>query len=239
MHDVGFGIAFVAGLVSFFSPCVFPLVPAYLAQLTGGNIANQQLQVKWNVVMSRSIGFVLGFSLIFLLLGASSAYIGKIFFAYRDWVEKIGGIVIVLFGLQMTGVLSLRFLMREKRADFGTSKNETMSFFRSALMGLAFGAGWSPCIGLVLSSILILASQGDTMWEGVRLLLVYSGGLGVPFLLIAALWTQSLQRIRQMNKWLPMIQKVSGGLMIILGVLLFTGLFKQISFYFSKFPPLW
>lgn len=233
MNEVSFGIAFLAGIISFLSPCVFPLVPVYLAQLTGGSISNHELQAESKVIMLRSIGFVIGFSIIFLLLGASSTLLGKLFLAYRSWIEKIGGLIIIIFGLQMAGVLSFSFLMREKRVSMTMRSNQTMSMLRSVVMGFAFGAGWTPCIGLVLSSILILASQSDTMWEGMLLLFVYSMGLGVPFFLIATLWSRSLQRFQQINRLLPAIQKVSGSLLVILGLLLLTGMFREISFYFS------
>jgi cytochrome c-type biogenesis protein len=235
MQELNFGIAFLAGMISFLSPCVFPLIPAYLAQLTGSSIVDQQLQADTKVVLSRSIGFVIGFSTIFLLLGASSSLVGKLFFAYRQWFEKIGGIVIIIFGLQMAGAFNFRFLMREKKVSMAALPTKTMSLFRSVVMGFLFGAGWSPCIGLVLSSILILASQSNTMWSGMLLLLVYSLGLGVPFVLVAVLWSHSLQRLRQINRLLPIIQKIGGAVLVVLGLLLFTGVFKQISVYLSRF----
>lgn len=233
MNEVNLGIAFLAGIISFLSPCVFPLVPVYLAQLTGGSITEQELQAESKVVMLRSIGFVVGFSIVFLLLGASSTLLGKLFFAYRVWIEKIGGFIIIIFGLQMAGVFSFSLLMREKRVSMTMPLSQTKSMLRSVVMGFAFGAGWTPCIGLVLSSILILASQSNTMWEGMLLLLVYSMGLGVPFLLIATLWSRSLQKFQQINRLLPAIQKFSGGLLVLLGLMLLTGMFKQLSFYFS------
>ncbi|WP_419879349.1 cytochrome c biogenesis CcdA family protein [Brevibacillus centrosporus] len=229
------GVAFLAGVISFLSPCVFPLVPAYLAQLTGSGIVNQQLQADQRVVLTRSIGFILGFTSIFIFLGASSSFIGQLFMTYRTLFEKLGGIVIVVFGLQMAGVLTFSFLLQEKRLIEAVPEKAMMNFTRSVLFGFLFGTGWTPCIGLILSSILILASQSDTMWTGMFLLFVYSLGLGVPFLLIAMFWSRSLYKFRKVNQYLPVIQKVSGVIMVVLGVLLFTGMLKLITIYLSRF----
>ncbi|MGD8191878.1 cytochrome c biogenesis CcdA family protein [Brevibacillus ginsengisoli] len=237
MSDVSIGIAFLAGVASFLSPCVFPLVPAYLAQLTGGHVDGQKIEANRTTIMNRSLGFILGFTVVFLLLGASSSLIGQWFLAYRDWVEKIGGIVIIVFGLQMASILSLGVLFKEKRMNMPVSTQKGMNFARSLLFGFVFGAGWTPCIGLVLTSILIMASQSGTMLTGMTLLLVYSLGLGIPFLLVSAVWSQSLHKIRKMNKYLPAIQRVNGWLMIGLGLMLCTGSFKVVSTYLSSLLP--
>jgi cytochrome c-type biogenesis protein len=232
MTEVSIWLAFLAGIVSFLSPCIFPLVPAYLAQLTGTNISNNQLTADRKLILSRSIGFIIGFTSIFLLLGASSTFIGQAFLGNRQLFEQIGGIIIAVFGLQMMGVISIRMLMSEKKLSVKPKKSA--SFANSVLLGFLFGTGWSPCIGLVLSSILLLASKSETMWSGMFMLLVYSVGLGIPFILVALLWSRSLDKVRRLNKWLPTIQKVSGGMMVILGILLFTGKFAVISAYLSR-----
>ncbi|WP_096440324.1 cytochrome c biogenesis CcdA family protein [Alteribacter populi] len=226
-------IALFAGIVSFLSPCVFPLVPAYLAQLTGTNISNNQIEADRKLILSRSIGFIIGFTSIFLVLGASSTFIGSFFIQNRVLLEQLGGIVIVLFGLQLTGIMSLSFLMKEKRIH---RPKKTASFLRSILFGLVFAAAWSPCIGLVLASILALASQTD-LWGGMTLLLFYSIGLGIPFLLVGLIFSKSLNKMRNVNRYLPIIQKTSGTVMIILGILLFTGIFNRISAYLAQFIP--
>nr|WP_083388850.1 cytochrome c biogenesis protein CcdA [Anaerobacillus isosaccharinicus]MBA5585325.1 sulfite exporter TauE/SafE family protein [Anaerobacillus isosaccharinicus]QOY36349.1 sulfite exporter TauE/SafE family protein [Anaerobacillus isosaccharinicus] len=228
-------IALFAGVISFLSPCVFPLVPAYLAQLTGTQISNNQLDVDRRMIISRSLGFILGFTIIFLLLGASSTFLGQIFMKNRELLEKIGGIIIVVLGLQMLGLFSIKMLMSEKRLQ--TKPKKSMSFIGSVMFGFVFGAGWSPCIGLVLSSILILAAQSGSMASGMILLFVYSIGMGIPFLLVALIYSRSLNKIRKINKFIPIIQKVSGGIMIVLGILLYTGLFARLSGYLAQFIP--
>nr|WP_246879929.1 cytochrome c biogenesis CcdA family protein [Bacillus suaedae] len=233
--EVTIWLAFFAGVVSFLSPCIFPLVPAYLAQLTGTNIANNQVNADRKLILSRSIGFVIGFTLIFLLLGVSSTFIGQLYWGNRQLIEQIGGIIIAVFGLQMMGVISIRMLMSEKRLSVKPKK--TTSFTNSVLVGFLFGTGWSPCIGLALSSILLLAGRAETMWSGIFLLLIYSIGLGIPFVLVALLWSRSLDKMRKINKWLPTIQKGSGVVMVILGVMLFTGYFNLITAYLVRYVP--
>lgn len=228
-------LALFAGIVSFLSPCIFPLVPAYLAQLTGTQISNNQLHADRKIIISRSLGFILGFTIIFLLLGASSTFIGQYFLKNRELLEKVGGILIVVLGLQMIGIFSFKFLMSEKRINSKPKKSS--SFFGSVMFGFIFAAGWSPCIGLVLSSILILAAQSGSMFSGMFLLFVYSIGLGIPFIIVALVYSRSLNKIRKINKFIPMIQKISGGIMIVLGILLYTGLFARLSGYLSQFIP--
>ncbi|MBU9720714.1 MULTISPECIES: cytochrome c biogenesis CcdA family protein [Bacillaceae] len=230
---VGLWIALFAGAVSFFSPCVFPLVPAYVAQLTGSTIEDNQVKADRKLILTRSIGFIIGFTSIFLILGASSSFIGNLFLENRFLFERLGGIIIILFGLQLMGIFNITFLLSEKRL---TTPKKSTSFGRSILFGLVFAAGWSPCIGLVLGSILTLAAQGTT-FSALLLLLMYSVGLGVPFLLVALLYSKSLDKIRNINRYLPVIQKISGGIMVLLGVMLFTGLFARMAAYLSQFIP--
>ncbi|ARK29177.1 cytochrome c biogenesis CcdA family protein [Halalkalibacter krulwichiae] len=235
MTEVTIWLAFLAGVVSFLSPCVFPLLPAYLAQLTGSNVVDNQVTADRRLILSRSLGFVMGFTSIFLLLGASSTVIGQAFWSNRQLFEQIGGIIITVFGLQMMGIISIRMLLSEKKLQVKPKK--TKSFANSVLLGFLFGTGWSPCIGLVLSSILLLASREETLWAGMFMLLVYSIGLGLPFIGVALLWSRSLDKIRRLNRWLPKIQKVSGAIMVALGILLFTGQFAIISAYLARFVP--
>ncbi|WP_240376442.1 cytochrome c biogenesis CcdA family protein [Bacillus piscicola] len=235
MENVSLWLAFGAGIISFLSPCIFPLVPAYLAQLTGTNISNNQINAERRMILFRSCGFILGFTIVFLLLGASSTFIGQLFRSWGSLIEQIGGIIIVIFGLQMAGIISIQSLLREKKVQ--TSPKGSTSFASSVLLGLLFAAGWSPCIGLVLGSILALASQAETMFIGMFMLLVYSLGLGIPFLLVALLYSRSLNKLRKLNKWVPVIQKISGYVLIVLGILLFTGYFQMLSSYLARFIP--
>ncbi|SFE26741.1 cytochrome c biogenesis CcdA family protein [Alteribacillus iranensis] len=235
MEDISIWLAFGAGVISFLSPCIFPLVPAYLAQLTGTTVSNNQVNAHRSMILTRSIGFIIGFTIIFLLLGASSTFIGQQFARWSTLIEQVGGIIIVVFGLQMAGIISIRSLLTEKKVSH--APKQSTSFASSVLLGLLFAAGWSPCIGLVLGGILALASQAETMYSGMFMLLIYSLGLGIPFLIVALIYSKSLNKLRKINKWIPLIQKISGWVMIILGVLLFTGYFQMISSYLARFIP--
>ncbi|TES56384.1 cytochrome c biogenesis protein CcdA [Halalkalibacterium halodurans] len=233
--EVTIWLAFAAGLVSFLSPCVLPLVPAYLAQITGTSVKENQIEADRRLLIYNSIGFISGFTLIFMILGASSTVIGQLFSNNRVLIEQIGGIIIFVFGLQMIGVISLNLLYKEKRLSIG--KRKTASFGNSVILGIVFGAGWTPCIGLVLSSILILSSQTETLYTGMLMLFVYSMGLALPFFAVALLWSKSLHKLKKFNRLLPTIQKISGAIMIILGILLFTGQFRILATYFARFVP--
>lgn len=235
MNDVTIWLALGAGVISFLSPCVFPLVPAYLAQLTGTSVSGNEVNANQRVIVLRSLGFILGFTIVFLLLGASSTFIGQLFNQYNTLVAQIGGIIIVLFGLQMTGVMSIRSLMSEKKVSAKPKK--TNSFGGSVLFGLLFAAGWSPCVGLVLGSILALASQSETMMSGMFMLFIYSIGMGIPFLLVAVFYSKSLNKLKRFNRLMPRIQKAGGVVMIIMGVMLFLGYFQMLSSYLARFVP--
>lgn len=227
-------IALFAGVVSFLSPCVFPLVPAYIAQLTGSGISDNAVAADRKLIFTRSIGFILGFTSIFLILGASSSFIGGFFFQNQALLEQLGGIIIVLFGLQLIGIFNLNFLMSEKRL---MKPSKSTSFGRSVLFGLVFAAGWSPCIGLVLGSILTLAAQNTNPYGAMLLLFFYSIGIGIPFLIVAMVYSKSINKVRNLNRYLPIIQKTSGGIMIVLGVMLFTGIFSRMAAYLSQYIP--
>ncbi|QDI91955.1 cytochrome c biogenesis protein CcdA [Salicibibacter cibarius] len=237
MDDVSLGIAFIAGLISFFSPCVFPLLPAYLAQLTGGNISSEAIDADRKLIFSRSIGFIIGFTIIFLLLGLSSTLLGSLFRQYSEAIMQLGGIIIILFGLQMSGIITIRALLSEKKVA-KTPKKST-SFTGSVGFGLVFAAGWMPCIGIVLGSILTLAGTSGSMLAGSSMLFVYSMGLGVPFMGVSLLYAKSFQKLSSIHRFLPAVQKISGIIMIVLGILLFTGYFQTISMYLGQFVPSW
>lgn len=228
-------IALFAGVVSFLSPCIFPLVPAYIAQLTGSNITENEIAADRKLIFSRSIGFIIGFTSIFLIIGASSSLIGSLFINYQQLLQQLGGIIIVLFGLQLLGVFSLDFLMSNK--SFKQPK-KSASFGRSVLFGLIFAAGWSPCVGLILGSILALGVGSGADASGMMILLLfYSLGIGIPFLLVSLIYAKSLDKISNLNRFLPALQKTSGVIMIILGIMLFTGIFFRIASYLSQFVP--
>ena len=227
-------IALAAGMLSFFSPCVFPLVPAYVSYLTGSVVQNNRIEAQKSVLMYRSLFFILGFSVVFVIMGASASFIGPLFAGNRLLIARLAGLLIIVFGLQMAGVLSLRILMTNKQWSpdkFSTKKGS----FGSFVLGLAFGTGWTPCVGLALSSILLLAGQSETLWNGVMMLLIYSLGLGIPFLVISLLLTYSLGFLKRINRFLPTISIVSGWILVALGILLFSGQFQKISAWLAQF----
>jgi len=225
--QVSIGLAFLAGLGSFFSPCVFSLMPAYLGYL-GGSIDNQDdpSKSKWKVFLNGLL-FVLGFTLFFVLISIPFSAAGRFLYDFQQWLAKIGGLVVLLFGLHLSGLLHIEWFeydFRLRRSGFHSNR-----MVNSFLMGIFFSAGWSPCVGPVLGFILTLAFTEGSLMYGVSLLLSYSMGMAIPFL-IMALGLNSLQRFFQsQGKWLITIQKISGYVMIVVGILLFFGLFERLA----------
>jgi cytochrome c-type biogenesis protein len=229
--DIGtFGIitAFGAGVLSFLSPCVFPLIPAYLAQLTG--ISFQDLQEmedneRRGITVRNSVAFVIGLALVFTLFGASATFLGKFFLNNQVLVGRIAGFAIVLFGLHLMGVVQIPWLMRESRMDMADARQRSTGLTGSVFMGAAFGVGWTPCIGPVLASILAVASQADTVFMGMVLLLAYALGLGVPFILMALVLNRAAGRkaMGVVGQYMPQLSAASGALLIFMGLLVFTG----------------
>ncbi|WP_027340571.1 cytochrome c biogenesis CcdA family protein [Halonatronum saccharophilum] len=213
MGEVSLVVAFFAGLISFLSPCVLPLVPAYVGYINGG--AKQRTNL---FTLIRSLSFVLGFSIVFILMGASASYLGQLFAYHRQLLTKISGILIIIFGFHMLGVFKINFLYREFRFNWA---QKAKSSFSSILMGMAFAAGWTPCVGTVLASILLYAGSTATIGRGIVLLAFYSLGLGIPFIMTALYVNKSLSLSSDYNKYLPLITKFSGFIMIIFGVLIY------------------
>jgi len=228
-------VAFTAGVLSFLSPCVFPLIPAYVAHLTGSLVKDNRIDAEKRMLFVRSVGFILGFSIVFVALGASASFIGQLLAEYRDAISKLGGLLIVVFGLQMARVLNLRLLMREVRWE---AKSVAGKGFASSLaMGVAFGAGWTPCVGLALGAILTLATSAETLYTGMLMLFVYSLGLGVPFLIISLAITGSLNAVKKLNRYVPVLSIVNGWILVAMGILLFTGQLQRLSAWLAQFTP--
>lgn len=227
-------IAFSAGIFSFLSPCVLPLVPSYLAFVTGMSLEDLQEGVDRRATFTHSLLFVTGFSLIFILLGASASFLGQFFRLYEVWIARIGGVVIILLGMHLAGVFRLAPLMQEKRIHLA---NKPAGYLGTLGVGMAFGAGWTPCIGPILGAILTYGMTQDTMWAGVGLLSVYSLGLAIPFLLASLALDRFLQTFQKFKKWIPVMEKASGALLIVLGILLLTGKFTVLAAYMNQFAP--
>ncbi|MBC8061284.1 MAG: sulfite exporter TauE/SafE family protein [Clostridiaceae bacterium] len=230
MNNVSLMLAFSAGLLSFLSPCVLPLVPAYITYLTGSSIKDINTgKAKLNALY-KSIGFVIGFSIIFIIMGASFSTLGKLLISNQEVFRKIGGILIIVFGVHITGLFKIKIFYSEKRF---LSRFEFKGKFSSVLMGMAFAAGWTPCIGPILSSILIYAGSMDTINKGILLLVVYSLGLAVPFLLTAFAIDSLSKYFRKITPYLPTISVISGIIVILMGVMVFTNKVNIMSRFFS------
>ena len=222
-------LALLAGLASFLSPCVFSLVPAYVGYLGGiaaGAAGADQKPSRW-LTFSHGLAFVLGFSIVFVLLGVAASFAGGLLYDLRFWLSKIGGIVVIVFGLHMIGVFHIPFLAYDTRVQ--QAPDPKLGYLSSAMMGIFFSAGWSPCVGPVLGAILTLALNGGSISQGATLLSFYSAGLAIPFLL-AALgigWVTTI--LRKYAKTMRYVEIAMGVILIIVGVLLLSGTFEIIA----------
>jgi cytochrome c-type biogenesis protein len=224
--------AFFAGLISFLSPCVLPLVPGYVSLISGAGIeelksAEGQLMRR---VMVNSIGFILGFSVVFITLGAISTEIGQIAARYKHTLSIVAGVVIIIFGLHLTGIFKIKALYTDARLHDVKGGSTILGAF---LIGFAFAFGWTPCLGPILSAILVVASQEDKVVRGIVLLTVYSLGLAVPFLMTSLLMERFLKFYSRFRSHMHALEIASGGLLIALGVLLVIGRFTLISSWLS------
>lgn len=226
---VSLGVAFLAGLVSFLSPCVLPLVPSYVTFVTGLTLdeltTGGRAAARRQAALHASL-FVLGFALVFVALGATATALGARLRHALPLLQQVGGVVVALFGLWMLGVLRLPALMRERRLHLAT---KPAGIAGSLLVGVAFGAGWTPCVGPVLASILLYAGLSATMGRGMLLLAAYALGLGLPFWLAAVGLNWYLAGARRLARWLRPIELAAGALLVLVGVLLFTGRFAFMS----------
>lgn len=238
--DISIGAALLAGLISFVSPCVLPLVPPYLCYLAGVSLdqltGDQPTTVGRRTVFLSSVTFVLGFSTIFVLLGAAATFLGQLLRSYLDILTIVGGGIIIVMGLHFLGVFRIGFLHRQARMEV---RNHQVGMLGSYLMGLAFGFGWTPCIGPVLSVILGLAGTEDTVGSGALLLAVYSAGLGIPFI-AAGLFAGTFMRLmKRFRGHVGKVEKAMGALLVVTGVLFVTGQITTIAFWLlNMFPGL-
>lgn len=228
--------AFVAGFLSFISPCVLPLIPGYISFVSGASLEEMragQGAARRQVLIS-SLAFVLGFSLVFIALGASATAIGRFIFDKQPILSKIAGALIIIFGLHMMGLFKLAFLDNEKRAQ---TRRKPAGPLGALLVGIAFAFGWTPCIGPILAGILVVAGSRDTIAEGVLLLAIYSLGLGVPFLLTSLAIDRFFSVAAAIRRHYHAIELTSGGLLVGIGLLIFTGQLTVIVRYLQPYLP--
>ena len=226
-----FLVAFGAGLVSFLSPCVLPLIPGYISYISGQSLQNILESKKINLFSL--ILFCLGFSTVFVILGASASFIGKAFLQNSEFLRIIAGVIIIIFSLQLIGLINIPYLNLEKRFDAKESRNILFPY----IIGLAFGFGWTPCIGPILGSILALASIEETLARAILLLIFYSLGLAIPFVLSGYLIQKFLLFSKNFKKNINLISKSGGIILLITGILIFTNQLQAIGFYIIEIFP--
>jgi cytochrome c-type biogenesis protein len=229
---LGFLVAFGAGLLSFLSPCVLPLVPSYLGFLTGMTLP--EVTARRHQALLHALLFVAGFSLVFILLGASATALGRALNYYQVWLQRVGGVLIILFGLLCLGMFSPRLLNQERRLQLD---RKPVGYLGSALVGMAFAAGWTPCIGPVLGGILGLAATSVDVSRGMALLAAYSAGLALPFLIAAVAIESFLGWFQRFRRFLPWVMRISGGLLVLVGLLMVTGEFTRLAGWLQSLTP--
>jgi cytochrome c-type biogenesis protein len=236
VDEISLPLAFFAGVISFLSPCVLPLVPSYVSFISGMSFeeltSTQSSKRVRLITMANSVLFVLGFSAIFISLGASTSYFGSILFKYQDWMRIIGGVVVIIFGLFIAGLLDFNFLMKERKFK---AQGKPSGFAGSFLVGMTFGAGWTPCIGPILGSILIVASSKGSPINGIQMLSVYSAGLAIPFLLSALLFNSFLSYSKTLLKYMKYIKVAGGMMLVVFGLILISNKLGTVAGWFPDF----
>jgi cytochrome c-type biogenesis protein len=238
-ESLGLLVAFSAGLFSFLSPCVLPLFPSYLSFITGMSVDRLSGDVEAGVrgtVLLHSIAFIAGFTTVFVSLGASFSAAGQFLFGYRDWIRIAGGVLIVVFGLYIAGVLRIGMFARTKQVQI---RSKPAGFLGSYAVGLTFAIGWTPCVGPILGSILTLASNDRTVQQGITLLLGYSAGLGLPFLLSSLALGGFLKFFKKYRPFIPTVERVAGVLLVAVGLLVVTNYYIVLNSWAVSLTPEW
>ena len=228
--NVTLAASLLAGLISFFSPCVLPLVPIYLGYMTG-TAANLLDTGKRLTTLVHAMFFVLGFGILFVALGATAGFLGSFLYPIMPYIVRIGGIILIIFGLHLMQLISIPFLNMDKRFDLQGERPR--NYWTSFLIGIVFAAGWTPCVGPVLSSILLLAADSQTVSQGALLLTFYAVGLGLPFLAVAVLVDIAIPALKRLTRYLRIISIAGGFLLIVMGFLMVVGLFDQFVAWFN------
>jgi cytochrome c-type biogenesis protein len=230
-EDVTYSMAFLYGLLSFFTGCVLPLIPSYFCIITGLSLEELTQAPKAALrrkIMLSTLAFVLGFSIVFILLGASASYLGGMVGPHKDIIRIVGGALIILFGLHLTGIVRIPWLQYEKRVRL---QQRPLHLMGVLLVGMAFGAGWTPCIGPILGALLVLANDKGTVDQGMRLLGIYSLGLSLPFILLSAGINYLLVFIKKATKVLRYANPAAGALLLLTGILLILDKLRLLSWY--------
>jgi len=222
MTDISIFIAFGAGILSFLSPCVLPLIPSYLSLLLGEYAEDKSKKE----ILLPALTFITGFSLVFILFGLSASFIGQLLLENIVFLRKLSGIIVIILGLHLSGVIKIKSLYQGGGGNFTGSQNK---YLRGLLMGFAIALAWTPCVGPILSSILIYAGTSQTLFKGGILLAFYSLGFALPFLLTAFFLRQLLPRLKKINLYLPIIQIITGIFLVILGVLIYIDYLKLLT----------
>lgn len=234
--DLTYTAAFFAGTISFLSPCVLPLVPGFIGTMTG--LSAEQLQEAprwhWRTILVNASLFALGFSVLFISLGASAGTVGRFLSAYREWVNRVSGAGIVFFGLVLLGWVPIRFLHR----DIRFRREVRQGKLRSVFLGLAFAFGWTPCAGPALVAMLMMAATKDSVWQGTKLLAVYSVGFALPFLVVALTLSCFLTAFARIRRHLVWVERFAGIMLMSLGLLLFFDKLADLAFYLTRFNSL-
>ncbi|MFN3480589.1 MAG: cytochrome c biogenesis CcdA family protein [Thermodesulfovibrionales bacterium] len=236
MKDVSFSLAFLAGVLSFLSPCVLPLLPSYVSFITGLSFEDLTSGINRRKVqyltITNSLAFIFGFSAVFISLGASSSVIGRFLFDYQEWIRIIGGILVIVFGLFVAGFLKLDFLMKDRKLHLS---GKPAGYIGTFVVGMTFAAGWTPCIGPILGTILVYAGSKASAAYGIKLLAVYSAGLALPFFLSSLAINSFLSYSKKVLRYMKVVMVISGLLLILFGIMLLTNRIRELS---GLFPDL-
>jgi len=238
-QSLGVAVAFSAGLFSFLSPCVLPLFPSYISFITGMSVADLSADLAAAArrrVLLHAVAFILGFSLVFIALGASFSAMGQFLLDYREWIRRIGGALIVLFGLYIAGVLRIGIFGRTQQWQL---REKPAGYLGSLAVGITFAIGWTPCVGPILGAILSLAGTAETVGRGVGLLVAYSAGLGFPFLLSALALGPFLRFFKRYRPFIPVVERSAGALLVVVGVLVYTNYFVVLNAWAISLTPEW
>ena len=237
--SVGVLVAFSAGLFSFLSPCVLPLFPSYVSFITGMSVSDLTADLSGAArrrVMLHALAFVLGFSLVFVALGASFSAAGQFLLDYRNLIRQVGGALIVLFGLYIAGVFKLAAMGRTMQFQL---REKPAGYLGSLLVGITFAIGWTPCVGPILGAILSLAGTSETVQRGIGLLIAYSAGLGVPFLVSAVALGAFLKFFKRYRPLIPVMERAAGVILVVVGVLVFTNYYVVLNSWAISLTPEW